>query len=375
MMEPERTRGITIISFLLVTGSVLGLVYAGSPVISCLKNTHYFVTAFKYLRGGSPWEVLFYFYQNFMTLAYLFTGIGVWRLKPWAWRFLLFLLSCEIVEAIVSAVNLEMNKNYFGLALTGAEFVVTVFLIIFFARRSIRERFSEEPGLTIKVKPESEKAFPGEIPAAAAELPPSANPVLLEKLKERETKQDRDSWDELERLGGAENFLSWAIMMGGILLSLKQKLGVAKGAMLGGLWGVESYILCFYLFRARKLPALVGGLVSIGLSFLLTGVILKGPVDSIWLAYGLKILPNFIAGVAGGALTRVNSWFHGSTAGVLWAVYYMVNEITATFSRQISFNDLDYLGVVTGLGIALLIGILSAALGGLLIGLILPKKN
>ncbi len=365
MSSGKRSLGVSFFASTFTWGSFFSILFWASPLYICVTQPDQFSAAGKYLLKNPLPGTAYLLYENTLLFAYFFIGIGLWRLKPWAYRLLMVLLLVESIEKLWLGIKAGLGQNLLAAGSAAGQFMGSIFLLLFFRRKKISAQFEDEAGEQIPAQ--TFKPMLTAAPALGGDF--AASDIIRESRHEA-----GEASKELERLAGSEKVISWVVMLAGIIFSLKQKMSVVKGGLFGGLWGVESYVLCFYFFRARKLAALAGGGISVAISLALTALV-HLPAESGWMGYALNVIPNLFGGFVSGFMTRHNRWFHGSSAGFVWAVFYFIRDFYEKHGWTPSFEKLDLLQLLNASLIVMVIGLLSGCLGGLLSALRLGKNR
>ena len=356
MSAGRRSFGVGFFATTFTVSSFFGILFWAASLTLCVGRPSLLGDAARYLLNNS-WPVsLSLLYENTLLFLYFFIGVGLWRLAPWAYRLLVLILAFELLRSAGIGLKMGMEGNPVMAGQFAGHCVGNIFLIIFFLRKRIRDQFEEE-------SPPSQTAVPV-IPSIALGSIPSVDIGASEII--RQTRHEAgEATGELERLAGSEKVLCWVVMLAGIFLSLKQKMTIVTGGLFGGLWGLESYIICFYLFRARKLPTLAGGSLSVAVALGLS-VFSNHVPERQWLGYAINLIPGFLGGVVSGFMTRHNRWFHGASAGFIWAIFYFTRDFYQQHGWTPALEKLDFLQLLYSSLIILIIGLLGGCLGGLL---------
>lgn len=134
----KRPLGVTIIAGLILLygllGTALGLFVL---VLSVLHDTGKLPPEVAFVVGnGSVFDVLMVAAQFTLGVFALVSGIGLLRLRPWAWLMGMLLLGCELAMQLI---------NYFQGRPVYLLMLLTALMVFYLNRRSIREVFSLEP--------------------------------------------------------------------------------------------------------------------------------------------------------------------------------------------------------------------------------------
>ena len=370
MSAGRRSFGVGFFALTFTASSFLGIVLWSSSLFMCLGQPTLLADAAQHLSENPRAASFSLWYENTVLFLYFFIGIGLWRLRPWAYRLLILVLAIELLKSSGMGLKIGMEGNPVMAGQFAGQCVAKIFLLIFFLRKKVRDQFEE-----VSAAP---KVAELDMPAIALGPIPSVNFTASEII--RQTRHEEgEATGELERLAGSEKVLCWVVMLAGIFLSLKQKMTIVTGGLFGGLWGLESYIICFYLFRARKLPTLAGGSLSVAVALFLS-VFSNHVPEGQWLGYAINLIPGFFGGVVAGLMTRYNRWFHGSSAGFVWAIFYFLRDFYHQHGWTPALEKLDFLQILYASLIILVIGLLGGCLGGLVSAIrlgraSLPGKN
>lgn len=355
MSEIKRSWGVSFFASAFMGSAAVSILFWASPLYLCVTHPEHLQLAGKYLFENPAAETGYMLYDNTLLFAYFFIAIGLYRLKPWAYKLLVFLLLVGAVERLGSSVKAGVGQDFLVSSQAAVQFVGNVLLLLFFRRKKIRIQF-EDDSTSQPLMPQNITTVP--IAAGAGDF--KASEMIRESKRE-----EGETSGELERLAGSEKMLLWVIILAGIFFSLKQKMTIVNSGLFGGLWGLESYVICFYIFRAKKVKAIAGGAVSIGISLGLSTFV-NIPGENIWMEYGLNALSALLGGLVSGLLTQRNGWFHGSSAGFVWAVFYFAKGFYEKYGWSPSFERMDLLEVLNMSLIIMVIGLLGGCLGGLL---------
>lgn len=368
MSAVHRSFGVSFFAILFVLGSLLSILLWGFPTVFCLTHPEKFIAVFQYVLSGKYFRSLYFLYENTFAFAYLFVGFALWRLKPWAYRLLLVLLLIELVEKM-AFVTWLLGTHRIPLSMVGREGGIQIsilfLLLLFFRRKTIREQFTEGVSLGIP-SPDSEKPTAASVGEMVSTGQTTDNQPNLWQVLLRRRQDQEQSRDELVWLHGIEIVCVCLLILGGAYVGWRQKMSVPEFALYGSLWAVESYLVCFYLFRARKLSMVVGGVISV-----VAATLLHLPMDDFEKVPALSLTVNLVSilsgGFVGGRLARVNSWFHGSSAGMVWAVFQIAGRLHQKYGLgladweklNLAFAGSSFLTVLT-------MGLLVAGMGGFL---------
>lgn len=364
MSGSGRSLGLNFFATAFTLSAFFGIFFYASPLYVCVKEPVYFSDAAQALLKNPFPGTVSLLYENTLLFAYFFIGIGLWRLKPWAYRLLMFLLVVEAVEKLWIGIKTGLAQDFFASGQAAGYFIGRLFLLLFFGRKSIRAQFEEAPS-AVKIAGQSIEPMPA--------LGPVRGDLTAANIIRQSRHEAGAASEELDRLAGYEKAVSWMVMLAGIIFSLKQRMSLVKGGLFGGLWGIESYVICFYCFRAQKIPTLAGGGLSIGISLALS-IFLPAPAEGQWLMYIPQAAPTVLGGLLSGLMTRYNRWFHGSSAGFVWAIFYFCRDFYEKHGWAPSLEKMDLLQILNTSLLILIIGLLGGCLGGLL-GTLKSGKN
>lgn len=365
MSAGRRSFGVGFFATTFTVSSFFGILFWAASLTLCVGRPSLLGDSARYLLDN-PWPVsLALLYENTLLFLYFFIGIGLWRLAPWAYRLLVLVLAFELLRSAGIGLKIGMEGNPVMAGQFAGHCVGNIFLLIFFLRKKIRDQFEEESPASQSAAPVISSIALGSIPSVDI----GASEIIRQKRHEA-----GEATGELERLAGAEKVLCWVVMLAGIFLSLKQKMSIVTGGLFGGLWGLESYLICFYLFRAQKRPTLVGGALSIVLALGLS-VFNSYLPEGQWAGYAINLIPGFFGGIVAGLMTRYNRWFHGSAAGFVWAVFYFLRDFYHQHGWTPALEKLDFMQILYASLTILVIGLLGGCLGGLVSAVRLGRAN
>lgn len=139
----RRSFGLTILAYLYVMSGFLAIVFWVFFFLPMLGKPASFIAAFQSLFSPSSFlNTLHLYYQTTWSIAYFLVGVGLWRLRGWAYRLNFFLLGIELLEKFLMILYFYLHKFPHPSNLWG-EGVWMVFLILFFRRASIRDQFED----------------------------------------------------------------------------------------------------------------------------------------------------------------------------------------------------------------------------------------
>lgn len=354
MTEP-RSIGVTIFSILYIVGGLIATIIVLAPVTMYFSAPQYLKTSFDHVIYGNWKENAYFLYLNTFLVLRLFIGFGLWRTEAYAWRLLMFILLAESIEPCYELYVAVTQQNHFEMGKAVGTLAVHLLVFLFFRRQSIRDQFFEPE----TVSPAPQIASPAmTAPAAGTALPQSIHPLVAAKMRQTSIEES----DDLIPLSGMENIASWVLMFSGITYSLRWKMTIVESGIFGGIWGLASYLLCYYIFRARKLAMFTGGGLAIMLSIPAYFFLLKVPNP--WLPIAASVLVNLIGGFVAGQLVKSNQWFHASAGGFVWSLAQTFCALYQKYDGKITMERLEPMVFIMILLGAMLAGVVSALAGG-----------
>ena len=381
-MNQDRSFGVSFFAVVFILASLASIIFGGGIITATfyITNPARFVQAVRYLKEDPIQQTLYFYYQSASAFAYLFIGFGLWNLRPWARRLLVFLLSLGTCEGLGWSIWFGIHRQFYASGQAAGHLVILVLIILFFRRKAIREQFESEVTRRVVFHQPTSPSSP------ASPNSGGIHPWIAEKLAKGSGKRDGAASKFLGFFSGIEGILKWFLFLSVMVYAIKvYHPGPGRSFAFAVVWSFAFFIINIYWNHANKLGAMIGGILSVGACLLAEYFIPTSGYDY-WIRVGIYagefFLANAIGGFVAGKISKFDEWFQGSSAGFAWAVacalgalrFYqpLVDELL----YQIKAPGLSppLLAVLSFLG-AFLIGFVGGSMGGVISGLLTFKKR